>query len=89
MQHFTAAALLMLIHGHFTQSSRAFFPFAFRAEAPALCLFSAESLGGLSLHLVSDSSPCLQERRELRQESLRRLYDLVTLVDRLKVTENI
>lgn len=65
------------------------FSFCLQSKVLAQCLLSAESLGGLPLQFVSDSSPCLQERQELRQESLRGLYDLVTLVDRLKVMESI
>lgn len=43
----------------------------------------------LSLCSASDGSLCLQQRRELRQESLRGLDELVALVDRLKVMESI
>lgn len=76
----------MLIHGHFSPAVPFFFLPSELVRRPRVC---SESLGALSLQLESDSSPRLQERQQLKQESLRGLYDLVTPVDRLKVMESI
>lgn len=69
----------------FTSLSRALFPFGSVFVQRRVFVLP----GKLLLQLVSDSSPCLPEHQQLRQESLRGLHDLVTLVDRLKVMDSI